>query len=573
MPTNRVELKPEHLTEAKAAAEARTYTSGDPLVFAHVGEKGLQLRVQAGTVSWILKWNGKSVSLGKLSEVGTVKAAVERAQHVRAVMKRGEDPKEYLKSLAVMKDHGRAAADTESRKARADGAWTWRQLADAYCDEKLSKPKITKQGIKPESMRTVEDFRRYTGLPHFEKHLNDKLTRDITRADIEKIRDLARDSNGPNAGRKVVQWISGAMSWGQEHEYTKTGVGDVPWWRLVSPKHVPQARNRYLTLEQIARVLYIAERYRDIPGRKQNKEVNEATLAALWWIVLTAQRTSASMSLLSSRVVDDADAPGWKIAAFPAENMKSKRYHALPLPPRVVLLLERARMGIDRKSDWAFPSLKLRRNKSELVEDLHIHDQTVNRMILRLRGKDPVGKKRKSPDLLEGIPDFSPHDIRKSLTTILRDLKVRGDAASAVLDHSSGTPGEQEFREADITRLAYNKSQRIELKRGAMTTWTEAVFEAVEAEWAKHAPRSVPLSPPLDLATAKKIPFSASAPWYKTMEAAKDRKDRWQEQEAKREAERLAEEREKVVVFRKPMKLGSLTDAPDTEPEFVPEGE
>jgi integrase len=571
MPTQRVEIAPKHLEEAKAAAEARTYSSGNPLVFADVVEKGLQLRVQAGTVSWYLKFDGLSKSLGKLAEVKTAKQARERAQNVRAIIRRGEDPAEYLKSLAVTKDHGKAAADAESRKARADGAWTWKRLAEAYRDEYLSQPKQTKRGIKPPSEKTVKDFDRYTGLPYFEKHLNDMLVRDLRREDVEKARDDARTTNGANAGRKVVQWISGALSWGQKHEYGKTGLGDVPWWKLVSPKHTPGTRNRYLNLEQIAKVLYVAERYRDIPGRVQNKEVNEATLAALWWIVLTAQRTSASMALQAARVVDDADAAGWKIAAFPAENMKSKRYHALPLPPRVGLLLKRARMGIDRKSEWAFPSLKLRRNKSELVEDLHIHDQTVNRMILRLRGKDPVGKKRKSPDLLEGIPDFSPHDIRKSLTTILTDLKVRGDAASAVLDHSSGTPGEQEFREADITRLAYNKSQRLELKRDAMIVWTDAVFEAVEKEWAKHAPRSAPLSPPLNLATVKKIPFSTAAPWYKTMEAAKGREDRWQEQETKREAERLAEEREKVVVFRKPIKLGTLTNAPDAEPEFAPE--
>ncbi|MER9823180.1 hypothetical protein NKJ50_14735 [Mesorhizobium sp. M0115] len=116
-----------------------------------------------------------------------------------------------------------------------------------------------------------------------------------------------------------------------------------------------------LDLEQIARVLYIAEKHRDRPDRLQAKPTTEAALAALWWIVLTAQRTTASMSLLASRVVSDRDARGWKIAAFPAEDMKSKRYHALPLPPRVVLLLERARIGIDSDSKWAFPSKKVRR--------------------------------------------------------------------------------------------------------------------------------------------------------------------------------------------------------------------
>ena len=111
MPTRRVELNGDHLAEAKAAAEARGYTSRDPLIFAHVGEKGLQLRVQDATASWVLKFNGKSKGIGKLTEVRTVKQAVERAQNVRAIMKRGEDPAEYLKSLAIKKDHDAAVGD------------------------------------------------------------------------------------------------------------------------------------------------------------------------------------------------------------------------------------------------------------------------------------------------------------------------------------------------------------------------------------------------------------------------------------------------------------------------------
>jgi len=563
MPTQRVELKPKHLEEAAAAAEARTYTSGNPLIFADTELKGLQLRVRDGTASWILKWNGRSVSLGKLSEVKTVTKAKERGGHAKALLIRGDDPKEYLKSLNVTKDHGKASADAESRKARADGAWTWKQLADAYVAEYLSQPKVTKQGVKPPSAKSVKDFERYTSLPHYKEHLDDMLVRDMGREHIEKIRDLTRDSNGPNAGRKVVQWISAALSWGQEHEYGKTGLGDVAWWKLVSPKHVPQARDRRLSLEQIAKVLYVAEKYRDIPGRVQHKETNEAALAALWWIVLTAQRTTASMSLMSSRVVDDKNAEGWKIAAFPAEDMKSKRYHALPLPPRVGLLLERAKLGIERESRWAFPSLKLRRNGSEEIEDLHIHDTTVNLLIRRLRGKDPVGLRKKdtpAADLLAGIPHFSPHDLRKSLTTILADMKVRGDAASAVLDHSSGTPGEAEFREADITRLAYNHSQRIELKREAMQAWTDAVFEAVEKEWAANRPLRIPVSPPLNLKTARRLPFYVTRPWYAILE-----------DHAAREAVEAEKARETVVRFRRPLTPDALKGLAEASSGEVPD--
>ncbi len=87
---------------------------------------------------------------------------------------------------------------------------------------------------------------------------------------------------------------------------------------------------------------------------------------------------------------------------------------------------------------------------------MHVHDSIVGQLIRRLRGKDDVARKRpeqdakrvhkgKEPlgpitDLLEGIPEFSSHDLQRSPATILSDRNVRKDAASAILDHSSSTP-------------------------------------------------------------------------------------------------------------------------------------
>jgi integrase len=547
MPTKRVELGKQHVEEALAAAAARTYTSGNPLVFVHVKEDGLQLRVQGGSANWYVRFNGKTKSIGKLTVEPTIPkaitAAVERGRHVRALMERGDDPDRYLKTLKVEKDHGIAAADAESQKARAAGAWTYADLRAAYRAEHKTQPQQKNGVLKPVSSRSVADYDAYSQGPHHKDLIDDMLVRDLTPELIEEVRDRTRQSNGPDAGRKVVTYISSTLSWGQKEYKRHTGLGTgFSWWRAVSTRHVPGKRNRYLTLEQIARVLYVAEKYRQLPNRGQPKPTSDAALAALWWIVLSGQRTGASMKLLSSRIIPYKEQPGWMIVAFPATDMKSRRYHALPVPPGVALLFKRAKIGVNRETAWAFPSAKLRRNNSEEIVDMNVHDSIVGQLIQRLRGKDDVARKRalqdkqrvakgKQPlgaitDLLEGIPEFSPHDLRRSLATILTNMKVRGDAASAVLDHSSKTPNEQEFQEADITRLAYNLSQRLELKSEAMEIWTNAVFEAVEAEWAKNhrvvrpvgtMRRVVPPSPEIIAKLQEdrqKCIFTAAGPWY-----------------------------------------------------------
>ncbi len=75
--------------------------------------------------------------------------------------------------------------------------------------------------------------------------------------------------------------------------------------------HVEVARSRLLTVDQIAQILFVAERHKVLPGRKQNVRTSETVLAALWWIVLTAQRTGASMLLRKDRVIPDLDARGY----------------------------------------------------------------------------------------------------------------------------------------------------------------------------------------------------------------------------------------------------------------------
>lgn len=137
------------------------------------------------------------------------------------------------------------------------------------------------------------------------------------------------------------------------------------------------------------------------------------------------------------------------------------------------------------------------------------------------------------PDILgdAGIPHFSPHDIRRAFATTCGDKSVRGDATSAVLDHAGIETGQKLVRSAEITRLAYDYSQKLELKAIAMEAWTDALFEAVESEWQAHrrppAPGRTVLRPTekaLDSRGRKQ--FSDKEPWYVAMEREKAEEER-----------------------------------------------
>jgi hypothetical protein len=156
LPSHRADIGPDEVQEAKAAAAASKYTSRDPLIFADNIERGLSLRVQGGAASWILKFRGRTKTLGNLTEIRTATTAREVAAQARAVIRDGGNLDVYLTSRRAGGDHGKATNKVDVAAARAAGRWTWETLVQQYADENLSKPRTTARGIRREpSLRSA----------------------------------------------------------------------------------------------------------------------------------------------------------------------------------------------------------------------------------------------------------------------------------------------------------------------------------------------------------------------------------------------------------------------------------
>ncbi|SBW14885.1 hypothetical protein BR10RB9215_C11732 [Brucella sp. 10RB9215] len=532
MPTNRVEIGPKHIVEAKEAAKARAYTSRDPLIFADVVEKGLQLRIQAASVTWILKFSGKTKSLGDLDAVTNAKAARDRAQRVRNLLRDGTDPKAFLTGRDAGKSEDEAKATAKQKAALAAGFWTWERLIVEYTDGYLAKPRLSRGRIKPPSEKSTENAKKSLQTPEADG-LKGKLVSQLEIGDIEEVRDACANAGRKTASRAFVANAKAALTFAKKKHARKSGLeGRSKWWLEVQilDETAVEPRTRMPLIQDLAKTLYLAEKHRRLEGRKNSRATSETMLCGLWWIALTAQRTNAALSVEKAHILPWPDGPrGWKVVLWSESAMKSKRYHALPIPPRLVLLFERVALTGREGSVYAFPSTAVRKGK----EDGHLDKNSPKNLIERLRGKrdNPKGGKANetaSVDLLEGIPHFSPHDIRRTFATICADLAVRGDAISAVLDHAGLETGQQMMRSAEITRMAYDYSQRLELKRMAMEVWTNKLFEECDKVWRNENPMRMNISREqarlADLARTKNadlrqgIAFSPWLPWYRVME-------------------------------------------------------
>jgi integrase len=487
------------------------HTSSKPLIQRDASYTGLTLHTAGRAASWYLKY-GKN--LAKLGHVGhpetdpkdrrpdhlyTVRDAAAMAERVRDIWKGGEKSDDYIAARWRGLSHEDALGKAASVAAKAKGAWTYEELVERYLREVVSKPTVTSKGrIRPVKETSISDVRMYLMYPTT-KHMHGKLIRDISKGDLERARNDAAAMGKKHPQRKIVTYLKTALSWASDMHGADSGMDDVaPWWLRVKTFDVSTKREEIitdggsvpvLTVKDVARILFVAEKYRVLPGRELALPTKEVTLAALWWVALTAQRTHASLSLRTSRIEDQTADRGWYLVEWLPMDVKSGRFHSLPISPEIYRrTIGRALAAPNRRpgSQFVFQSPKARAQgsgPSGPEVDKPIGDTVLNGLFRSLRGQKTLQRKgvavgASGVDLLEGIPEFSPHKLRDALASCLTDLELPGGAASAVLDHADSEREEDpQSRQAKVTQDHYDRSHRLSLKHRALEAWSEAVLD------------------------------------------------------------------------------------------------
>lgn len=537
MPTIRAKLTASHLNLARQMVIDR---SGDGTIFADDKTDGLILRVRKSSAAFSLKYAGKTRVLGELSEsergacrageIQTIQAARELADKVRALLKDGLDPSSFISGKGVGKSDEDAKKAVERQAAIDAGRWTWERLVSEYADGYLAHPRRVRGQIRAPSAGSVANARRSITPPEAQK-LQGLLLSELTPGHLEEVRDacVLRPKGGKTASRAFIVNAKAALSFAKKKHREKSGLGGQRrWWFEVEilDSTAVEPRTRMPTIEDLAKVLYRAEKYQILPGRKQRRRTSETVLCGLWWLALVGQRASAGLALEKVHILPYPDGPaGWKVAFWSEVVMKSRRAHALPIPPRLVLLIERA-IAFNRHADSKFVFSATAKRGSKM--DKPMSRTAPKNLLSRMRGIDNSPKRkgverRVGPDLLEDIPHFSMHDIRRTFATLLANRAIRGDAISAALDHAGLDTGQAMMRAAEVTTMAYAIGQRLDLKQMAMEAWTDIIFDAVEAEWERNKPKGLDTfnAQQRTLARVKDVEhlsFDEHLTWYQIME-------------------------------------------------------
>jgi integrase len=468
---------------------------------------GLTLRVTEGQAVWYLRRRDMTLRLGLSFEIQLWKARYI-ADHTRLAAQKKRDLRAFVKAMVSSETdpdsetryifsstHADMITDENSefnkiRRAGLDGQWTWANLTHHFLNYK--KPKLKE--------RYREKYARYLELDAF-KAIAGKPLSEIKNGDLERVRDQILIDHAPSAAHRAVQQGKEMLTWAWKYNAAKAGLDECQykWWDRWSFEYKTKKRRRSPTIEEIARTLLIAESNRNLA--KGEHATYPGTLGALWGVALTGQRTGSFLLMRRDRLFEaksvDKKLRGWKVANWNGDEMKGGRDggrpHSLPIPPNALSVLERFHQEAGDESPWMFPSKDPRNPITPSALNLLIYrlqgrvfDPTVKRKPNRpgKPGPKPLTGKKQRENLFEkhGIRHWSPHDVRRTMTTFLTDRRL-GGAAAAILGHKMPHEDVSE-REllAPVTELHYNLSQKIDLKAEGMKLWVDALLAAYRRE-------------------------------------------------------------------------------------------
>ena len=351
-------------------------------------------------------------ALGAFPEVSLAEARQAHAESRRCVAQ-GINP------VHARKDRKQALALAYLEREQGSFATVTAEWADA-----------TSHGLRPATQRQREREINNDLLPKFHARQIKTIKRVEITAQLKSV-----ERRAPEVARNLRNYL-----WGIFEHAIESGLMDanpVPSIRLMKKRD--QANHPALSLEQIGELLV------QLDDRSQ---MAEQTRIAMLLVMLTACRKS---EIINGRWAEiDLDAGEWEI---PAERMKAKRAHWVPLSPQAIELLRELRRTVPAGQEFLFPN---RRDPKRPMAN-----RSLNAVLERL-GYAGIG---------------TPHGMRAAFSTYFNSVRVDKDVIEICLAHSPMSK----------TRGAYNRHEYMAERRAVLEDWANKLVALRESALASEA--------------------------------------------------------------------------------------
>ena len=384
----------------------------DSAAIPHGGVTGLALHPTKtkGRGKWVLRYvspaNGKrrNAGLGSYPEIGIAEVA-KRATAMRVTLAEGKDP---LVEKALEED----AVKTP----------TFQEAAEILHKDLLPGWKNPKHG-----QQWINTLTEYA----FPK-LGAKLLADIQPSDVaDALRPIWLEK--AETASRVKQRIHTVMAWGWAHGHCQSNPVDVVT-HLLPQQPGKAVRTQHHPAMSWAKIpAFVQEHLRAIDHVDVSRRLLE-------FVILTACRSGEARGMTWSEV-------DWKNAVWtvPAERMKAKLPHRVPLSPRAIEILEEQR---HQHESLVFPSVRDR---------VELSDMAITALLRRLKVESDV------PGRVA-----TTHGFRSSFRDWCSEHGYPRDLAERSLAHTI----------KDKVEAAYHRTDLLEQRRVLMNAWAFFVTSA-----------------------------------------------------------------------------------------------
>lgn len=449
----------------------------------------LVLRVRGHSASWLVKTRSRTIKIGDAMPA-------ELAARLPALRKRGSGGGERILGLR----EAREAAKREWAKlgdpfntAVDSGGWTWGKLAEEYRtyisgmrEDAAGKP------IYP-STETQNDVRLLFGRKEVSKH-ETRLLASLDEDWFEAVQEALHKAYGYDAYRKFRAYGQAALNWAAAYKRKESGLAGRKWWLLAEKRRrSPDEIEKKVIRDKALRKkkddfkvdhlgMLLAEHERFCASRTGNERISPGVRWGLWWDSLTGHRRGSGTWVAREDVEfnDPRGEPGWGLATWQPDVMKTQDPFTLPIPPLGLHIANccmrdwkkaAERKGLwKRDSRWVFTSRVMQSDSG----DIAVSGSALANHIRNLRGL----RQGNHRDVLRGIPSFSLHIIRSTMGDyVLEETDLPAGTASLMIGHEIAGDRRSELdRVGQTGKRWYFQAQRIPEKTKAMEAWSEALL-------------------------------------------------------------------------------------------------
>lgn len=251
-----------------------------------------------------------------------------------------------------------------------------------------------------------------------------KRVKDVTRADIRSVLEPIIARGSLIRANHTLEVVRKMFFWSIENRDSP----DVNPASHMSKPGEGNSRGRFLKADEIQKFWPYLE----------TAKLGTAGTAIFKLFTLTAQR---EMEVMRMHWVD-LDLDNELLWTIPGDHAKNRLPHVIPLTPIALGLLRKLRQEAAKGAVHVFPSSK--------KPGMHLKRGFIEKRMVKLR-KDT------------GLTDFTPHDLRRTVTTYFGKLKVPQVIKKKILNHAKR-------KKADVTDI-YDQYEYIDEKRDALEKW------------------------------------------------------------------------------------------------------